>query len=182
MKRILIILSAVLISFSCDEKSLENTYNKQESSIESFIQGQYGDYPVHRRNGSNRITVDTVGYEMIDSLGLADTLEFGDSLYFYYAGFVFTTRPAGLFATNNEQVAVQSKLVLDSADYSVAKILYTPGCLVEGLTNGLYGVKDKEHCIVVFSGKYGFGNQVVANVPKNSALAYEIWVEDIIKN
>ncbi len=182
MKRIIVILSAILISVACSEVSLENTYNKQESSIESYIEKQFKDYPVFRKGGSNRVTVDTTNLIVLDSLGLTDSLEFGDSLYFYYAGYVFTTKPSFVFATNNEAVAEQAKMELDSADFSMFKILYEPGCLVEGLENGLYNVKYQEHCIVVFSGKYGFRDEVVANVPKNSALAYEIWVMDIIKN
>ncbi len=182
MKRTILILAAILISFSCSEKSLENTYNKQESSIETYINSTFGEYPVFRKDGSNRITVDTVALQQLDSLGLTDSLEYGDSIYFYYAASVFTTKPSGLFATNVEEVAKQGKLDLDSADFSVFKILYTPDCMISGLENGLYNVRYKEHCMIVFSGKYGFGDKVVANVPKNTALAYEIWVEDIIKN
>lgn len=176
MRKLLIISAAVIALASCNKKALEDTYMKQEANIETYITRQFANMPVTRRNGSNRITVDTV------NISVSDSLVYGDSLFIYYAGYIFTSQPSGIFATNVQSIAEQSKLDLDSADYSVKKILYEPNSLIMGLDNGLYGVKNGEHCIVVFSGKYGFGSEPVVNVPKNSALAYEIWVEDIIKN
>ena len=50
---------------------------------------------------------------------------------------------------------------------------------IEGLKNGLRGVRGGEHCQILFSGKYGFGNEEFGIIPANSALLYEIWVEAI---
>jgi FKBP-type peptidyl-prolyl cis-trans isomerase len=51
--------------------------------------------------------------------------------------------------------------------------------LLEGLKSGLLGVKGGEHCQILFSGKYGFGNEQFGIIPVNSALLYEIWVEAV---
>ena len=97
------------------------------------------------------------------------------------AGYVFTRSPSTLFSTNNRTVAEESGFTLSDPDYSVRKILFTKGCLVNGLENGMYGVKDGGHCIILFSAQYGFYDSYVYNIPKLSALAYEIWVDRVIK-
>lgn len=48
--------------------------------------------------------------------------------------------------------------------------------MIEGLRNGLEGVRAGEECYIVFSGKYGYGNKVHGNIPVNSALLYHIRV------
>ena len=48
--------------------------------------------------------------------------------------------------------------------------------LLEGLRNGLIGVRSGEECEIAFSGKYGFGNEIFGTIPVNSALLYKIWV------
>lgn len=171
---LLTVLPALLL-FSCnDEKEL--TIADQEAAIDSYISQNFQDYPVIRRNGSNRIKLDTT------AITLEDSLEFGDSLHFYYAGYIFTSSPTSLFSTNNEQVAQENGFEISDPDYSVKKILFTDKCMCSGLVNGLYGVREGEHCIVIFSAKYGFYDSYVYSIPKLSALAYEIWVEKVIKN
>ena len=51
--------------------------------------------------------------------------------------------------------------------------------LVEGLRNGLRGVRGGEECYILFSGKYGFGKKAFGTIPANSALAYHVWVESV---
>ena len=41
------------------------------------------------------------------------------------------------------------------------------------------GVKAGEECEIIFSGKYGFGNDSFGIIPANSALLYKIWVISI---
>ena len=119
---------------------------------------------------------------IIDSSYVADSLTFGDSLHFYYAGYVFNTSPSGLFATNVEQIANSAGLLLTDQDFAVEKVLFTEGCYIPGLVNGLYGVREGEHSLILFSAEHGFYNETVYNIPKLSALAYEVWIEKVIKN
>lgn len=170
-----ILAAAVLIS-SCSKEDKENTVADQEASIDSYITQNFQDYRVFRRNGSNRIVIDST------VLALPDSLEYGDSLHFYYAGYIFTTSPSQLFCTNSEYVAQESGYTVTDPDYSIRKTLFTSDCMVSGLVNGLYGVREGEHCVLIFSAKYGFYDDYVYNIPKLSALAYEIWVERVIKN
>lgn len=169
-------IAACFLPAACANQEKELTIADQEAAIDSYINQNFKDYPIVRRNGSNRITVDTtIIYSNEDSL------VFGDSLYFYYAGYTFNNSPTSLFSTNNEAVAEQNGFVTTDPDYSVKKIPFTDGCMISGLVNGLYGVREGGHYIIVFSAKYGFYDTYVYTIPKMSALAYEIWVDKVIK-
>lgn len=167
--------AAVIIS-SCTREDKENTIADQEAAIDSYISQNFPDNRIFRRNGSNRIVIDST------VLALPDSLEYGDSLYFYYAGYIFTSSPSQLFSTNSEYVAQESGYSVTDPDFSIRKTLFTEDCMISGLVNGLYGVREGEHCILIFSAKYGFYDNYVYNIPKLSALAYEIWVDRVIKN
>lgn len=176
MKKILAILSCFLCFASCSKDDKALTIANQEAAIDSYISGTLGAYPVVRNNGSNRVIVDSA------DISVTDSLEYGDSLHFYYAGYVFNSSPSTLFATNVEEVASQSQFEVTDPDFSVKKTIYEKGALIPGLENGLAGVKEGEHCIILFSAQYGFYNDAVYNIPKLSALAFEIWIDRVIKN
>jgi FKBP-type peptidyl-prolyl cis-trans isomerase len=59
------------------------------------------------------------------------------------------------------------------------EINITDSELIEGLRNGLMGVKAGEECEILFSGKYGFGNKTFGMIPAKSALLYKIWVVSV---
>lgn len=166
---LLFIMSVTLLSCSSDK---EATIINQESSIDTYITRTFPDSLVIRNNGSNRVVMS----RNTD----ADSLSFGDSLYFYYAGYVFTSAPSSLFATNIEELG--TKFAITNPDYSPMKILFTENCMVPGLVNGLYGTREGEHSIIIFSAKYGFYNDIVYNIPKLSALLYEVFIWKVIKN
>ena len=66
-----ILAAAVLIS-SCSKEDKENTVADQEASIDSYITQNFQGYRIFRRNGSNRIVIDST------VLALPDSLEYGD--------------------------------------------------------------------------------------------------------
>ena len=179
MSRQIHIMIAALVTlagaFSCANEDKKLTIADQEAAIDSYITQNYANNTVVRRNGSNRVILDST------SVNIPDSLMYGDSLYFYYAGYIFTNSPSRLFSTNNYDVAEESGFVISNRDYSVRKILYNKGCMVNGLENGMYGVKDGGHYLILFSAQYGFYDSYVYNIPKLSALAYEIWVDRVIK-
>lgn len=67
----------------------------------------------------------------------------------------------------------------DKDAFKIETINLREQSIAEGLRNGLIGVKGGEECIILFSGKYGFGNNNLGTIPANSALAWHIWVESI---
>ncbi len=175
MRRLILLLAIpFLMSVSCTKQDRELTIIDQESKIDSYLSSYFKDSTIVRRNGSNKV--------IIQKGPGTDSLYYGDSLYYYYAGYIFTSSPSSLFATNNEAVATESDFVLTNPNYNVEKILFSEKALIPGLVNGLYGSTTGEHSIIVFSAKYGYYNTRVYNIPKLSALIYEIWVQKVIKN
>ena len=169
--------TALLILTSCKAQSLETTYSSQEDRIDSFIENLVSDGTALRvvhNAGSNRIVLQE---------GSGDELAAGGQVSFYYAGYTFsgsTPSSGSLFATNREEVAVESGWEISGADYQIETLTLDDGAhLVEGLRKGLEGVRGGEICYIVFSGKYGFGDLNIGSIDKNSALIYQIWVESL---
>ena len=48
--------------------------------------------------------------------------------------------------------------------------------MLEGLRDGLVGVRAGEECEILFTAKYGYGNKTFGIIPVNSALLYKISV------
>lgn len=192
-------LGAILIFavWGCTKESIMNTYNKQEKAIETYLEkkryvkrtGQVEKLDpetntmikvdtawtdtlrVERRNGSSRLVL-TEGAENSPTLGEKGTVSL------YYAAYLFSSdiRSSNMFATNHEESAIEAKWSSDLYDASLITINLNEEKLTEGLKNGLIGVRSGEICEILFSGQYGFGEKAVGIVPKNSALAYKIWV------
>ena len=81
-----------------------------------------------------------------------------------------------MFITNHEATANQSGWNLTDADYQVYEINLGSAELLQGLKDGLVGVKAGEECEILFSGKHAFGNMPFGTIPANSALLFKIWV------
>ena len=124
MKRFLVILS-VLCFFACST-DVELALIGQEEKIDAYIsKTNFNDSSVVFRNkGVNRVslgfvhdvvekTKDTIIYgvttqiKYYEDVPIKDTvyIDYGDSIYIYYAGYVFTSSPSTLFATNVKEVA-----------------------------------------------------------------------------
>lgn len=173
----LILTIVLFILFSCGKEDKRLTIAKQEEQIEAYITRNFADYPIIRRNGSNRITVNPD-----DISNTTDSLEYGDTLEFYYAGYIFTSSPSTIFATNVKEIAEQSGFSTTNPDYSVKKLTYNKNYIISGLENGLCGVKEGEHCIILFSAQHGFYDDAVYGIPPLSALAFEIWIDRLKKH
>ena len=169
----------ILILFcllSCSKAKLETTYTTQEKEIDNFITTQLESHPefiISRNNGANRLTI-------LEGSG-SDIQKKGNNIKFHYAGYVFTNsiNTSNLFSTNHQETAQEALWEIDDIDYSAKVLKLTDENFVPGLLNGLIGVKAGEECFIIFSGKYGFGKKPLNKIPKNSALAYKIWVEEV---
>ena len=198
MKIRTILLAALSIAaVSCMKDKLETTYSKQETQIDASITKNM---VVKRDSTKMEVTPntedptkndttytkvqweDTLSVEynkgaarLIKKEGTGDRLNEKGAVSFHYAGYVFTSQPTTLFATNDEQTAKGENFTLTDAEYGLFEADMTDVQLVEGLRNGLLGVRTGEECEIIFSGKYGFGNEVFGTIPVNSALLYKIW-------
>lgn len=170
-------LAAAAAVLSCTSESIKSTYAGQESRIETFIQNQLNtvenSYVVSNR-GSERIVL-----VQGDGDGLAED----GTVSFRYAGYVFTSgslNASNLFATNDEQTAEAAGWSIDIENpYEPVTARLSESGFVEGLKNGLLGVMTGEECIILFSGKYGFGGKALGTIPANAAIAYRIRVESV---
>lgn len=156
----------------CVKEKLNEAYNKQEEKIDSYISSQMSkDSTLTYTNnkGSNRLT---------RVQGSGEALESHGTISFYYAGYTFNGgySSSGLFCTNHEQTANDSRWNLTDGDFSLLTINLKETDLLEGLRLGLEGVRTGEECEIIFSGRYAFGNSPYGIIPANNSLLYKIWV------
>ena len=197
MKRFLIILST-LVYFACSN-DVKLTLISQEEKIDTYLaNNKFNDTSqVIRNKGVNRLYLGFVhDYIITDTIisgrdttyitqevPIKDTvyIDYGDSIYISYAGYVFTSAPSSLFATNVAEVASKAGWDMSKVDTTSKGILFEEGALIPGLEYGLHNAREKEHCLILFSAEYGFGNIKMYNIPKLSALSYEIIVDKVVK-
>ena len=164
-----------ILAVSCEKK--ETTFDKQESNIQSIVTSltkANADAVTDYNNGSVRVTV-------VHGEGAA--LQEGGAVSLYYAGYYISganLSSSNLFATNYDTFANSARWkVTDSTAFDIKTISLAKDDIVEGLKNGLIGVKGGDECYILFSGKHGFGKQKIANIPSNSALAYHLWIKSV---
>ena len=175
------VTSICLLAASCVKEQLEVTYNKQETQIEKYItqnmtirndEGGTDTLRVVRNGGSNRlVTVE----------GTGDELKEGSHVGFWYAGYVFNgnVSASNMFTTNHMATAEQAGWDLTDPEYVLMEINISEAKLLDGLRKGLMGVRAGEECEILFTGKYGFGNDTFGMIPAKSALLYKIWVVSV---
>lgn len=170
MKRIIYIFIVLAALSACTKEDRKNQLVQQEEAIDRYI-SSLKDVRIARNGGSNRLVY-------TEGTG-ANSLALGDSVKFYYAGYIFSNGKGTLFATNDSTIAVDNGF---SAGIGIQERRLSPDDMIDGLAYGLVGAKPGEMCEVVFSAKYGYDNDMVYNVPKMSPLIFEVWVEGIVKN
>ncbi len=171
-----IILAAGLLVCSCAKASREETYNNQETRIDTFISN------LTESDDSVRVVHNSGSHRVVLTEGEGEELEAGGNIAFYYAGYIFSSTSitsSNLFTTNNQDVASAAGWELAEEDALPLTVQLDADDFLEGLYNGLLGVKTGEECYILFSGKYGFGKKQFGIVPANSALCYQIWVDSI---
>ena len=169
--KIFILLIVAMAAGSCVKEKLETVYSKQDTQIDAYMT---------KARVSGEDTLDVVynkgAVRLIKTEGTGPALDEGGAVSFYYAGYVFTSNPSSLFATNHQETAAGAGFILTDEDYHIFEADMRNTDMLEGLRNGLIGVKSGEVCEIAFSGKYGFGDEVFGTIPVNSALLYKIWV------
>jgi FKBP-type peptidyl-prolyl cis-trans isomerase len=176
---------------SCIKEKLETTYKKQESQIDSYLSKSNTakrDSTIVYEDGTTKDTTWTENLEIVYNKGAArlitkkgtgPQLSEDGAVSFYYAGYVFkgsAPSPATLFATNHQTTAETSRFEVTDADYSLFEVNMAETEILEGLRDGLVGVRSGEECEILFTAKYGYGNRTFGIIPANSALLYRIWV------
>lgn len=196
--KIILLIVVCLAAGSCVKDKLETIYSKQDTQIDTYmakarvvkrdsIQIEITPNPDDpSKNDTTKVKVEwedslDVVYNkgavrLIKKEGTGPGLEAGGAVSFYYAGYVFTSSPSSLFATNHQETATGAGFTLTDGDYQIYEADMRNADMIEGLRNGLTGVKSGEECEIAFSGKYGFGDEIFGTIPVNSALLFKIWV------
>ena len=181
MRKHILIPLAILLLNGCTKQAIQATYDKQEETIDKLVESL-----VSKDEGATVEYLDgAVRIRFSDSTSTdSDTpLEKGGKVSFYYGGFTVTSTSlsySNMFATNLQQLATSAGWKdVDESIFQEETVTVGKGELVPGLEKGLIGVKKGDDCIIVFSGKYGWGNHARGTVPARSALAYQIWVTDV---
>jgi FKBP-type peptidyl-prolyl cis-trans isomerase len=161
------------------KEKLELTYTNQEAKIDQYINSNK--YTDSSKTDSLRVVYNGGSTRLVLTEGTGEELNAKGTAAIYYAGYTFngSKSKANLFITNHEDTAKDAGWTLTDENFDVFMIKMGETQLLEGLKSGLLGVKGGEHCQILFSGKYGFGNEQFGIIPVNSALLYEIWVEAI---
>ena len=185
MKRSSILLTAALAAgliAGCAKQSVQSTYDKQETYIAGFVTAQTRadtTATVTYKDGTVRIVLhDTLVREGL----LADTLSYGGTVSFYYAGYTLTGTSisnANLFATNHKTTADAAGWKLSDTTAFRIETLTLDDTLIQGLQSGLEGVRSQDECYILFSGKYAYGSGKQGTIPARSALVYHIWVNSL---
>lgn len=204
-------LLVILALGACTKSKLEQTYNSQESKIDSYLTSNRIVKRSISRTDTLGFTLDTTALDngtiqidtswitekidtswtdtlnvvrsgganrLVTKEGEGEELQGNGFVSFYYAGYMFTGSfsSGNLFVTNHQATAEQAGWNLTDADYQIYEINLGDTKLLQGLKDGLLGVKAGEECEILFTGKYGFGNEKFGIIPANSALLYKIWV------
>ena len=153
---LLLALAAGLLP-ACNKEAVQLAYDKQETNIASFVEAQLKadkTAKVTYKDGVVRVVLhDTLQREGL----LADTLQTGGTVSFYYAGYVLknaSVSNANLFTTNHKKTADAAGWRLSDTTAFHIRTLTLDDQLLEGLRRGLEG-------------------------PARSALVYHLWVNSI---
>ena len=174
--RLLIPLLTLAAVLSCTKQQVQASYDKQETMIDNFVTAQLkteGTYAVYNKGSVRLVTVKGEG---------ADSLAADGVVSYYYALYRLTSSPinsSNLISTNNAEIAGSSWSLSDESAFDIITAKLDEAGYIEGLRNGLAGVRDGQECYILFSGQYGFGDRIHGTIPANSGLVYHIWVSSI---
>lgn len=184
MRKLALISASILLGAAltgCTKQAIQLTYDKQEANIEKVVESvlkQDENATVEYPDGVVRVRLSASTSTESDI-----QLEKGGTVSFYYGGYTLPSTSistSNLFATNLKELAEASGWSnLDESGFEVEKVVIGKGELVPGLEKGLVGVRKGDNILILFSGKYGWGNKPRGMVPARSALAWQIWVEDV---
>lgn len=196
--KIFAVLALCIATSACVKEKLETIYSKQETQIDAYLTKnmavtrdsiQLIITPNPSNPEINDTTKKTVKWNdtldvvynkgsvrMIKNEGTGEKLSETGAVSFYYAGYVFTSSPSTLFATNHQETAENAKFTVSDPNYEIFEADMRDTQFLEGVRNGLIGVRAGEECEILFSGKYAFGSDVFGIIPANSALLFKIWV------
>lgn len=181
MKKITLIFVSLMFVCACSKEAQELAYANQDKQIETYINA------VLKADETAKVVYNDGVARVIahgSEEGEGEALNSRGTVTFEYAAYDFSKSSlsaSSFISTNRAELA-------NSLGFSVSdKTLFKPVTLdlsgdtmLEGLRLGLAGVKKNQVATILFSGKYGFGDTYNGTVKRNSPLAYQVWILDIL--
>lgn len=173
-------VAATLFS-SCSKEETKTIWSNQEELIDRFVSSELGKDATRycvSNHGAQRIVLNSS--ELVQE---KDSLASDGTVSFRFAGYTFKGSISinNLFATNDKELAENAGWtpLSDESAFELMTMKLDDSSLIDGLRNGLEGVKKGEECYILFSSRYGYGKKGMGNIPGNTALIYHILVSDI---
>ena len=166
-------LLMLVIAAACKKEERELMFANQETKIETFVNKCLTD------SSATRVEYNGGAVRLVLTEGSDVDLNARGRVTFLYAGYDFTggsISQTNMFATNNPDLSWN---VSDSTVFQPVTVDMSESSLMEGLQNGLIGVKAGEECYVLFSGKYGLGKNKIGTIPANAPLAFHLWIQSV---
>ena len=102
----MVLLAGLLFTLlSCTKEDRKLTLIQQEEAIDQFVQSLAKDTVLYQKGVVRAVLEPGI------SVDPADTLAAGDTIYFYYAGYIFSRGKGELFHTNSLAVADRKSVV-----------------------------------------------------------------------
>lgn len=179
MRRLLLAAALTLTLVSCEKQLLQTTYDKQTTTIESFVSARLKadeTATLTRTGGAYRVTMNDTLDPARDSLNYGGTVTFDYALYTLSGSSVSASN---LVATSNADIASAAGWTLsDESQFGpVTKTLDSN--MLEGLRDGLFGVQPDDEAYILFTGKYAYGKTQQGAIPSLSGLVYHVWIKSI---
>jgi len=160
-------------SVSCSDKTEQKTLDEEIKQIDTYVSSFSSSGKTVVKNG--------LAVRIILKEGGGDSVENGDSLYFKYAGYIFSNGLGTIFDTNLDSLSSKFGIDVYNRGFDAGHVVLKRGELLDGLVKGLTGAKEGEYSYVVFPSSLGFGNVKVGVVPAMSPLIFEIWIKNVVK-
>lgn len=181
MRKTTLIFVFILALCACSKEAREIAYANQARQIETYINNALKadeTAKVVYNNGVARLIAH--GSEEGEGEGLNSR----GTVTFEYAAYDFSNSSIAastLISTNRKELAKSSGFsVSDTALFKPVTLDLSRDNMIDGLRLGLAGVKKNQVSTILFSGKYGFGDTYNGTVKRNSPLAYQLWILDIL--
>ena len=166
------ILIALTICFSigCSKSENDERLEKDNALIERELKSKKINFTKH-----NNV------YHAIQKKGYGYMVAPGDSVAFWYVGYIFG-QGNFIFDTNVPEIALKAGLDTSVISFDPIVVIAGDNKLIEGIGRGLMQCREKEFASIYFSSILGFGGHSVGPVPAWSPLGYDILIFSVINN
>lgn len=166
------------VLFSCSKEEEKSAFAAQEKRINAFVEDSLNAHPEYKVIKNKHIT------KLIVKEGIGEPANGKSEIAIFYIAYTFPSKAPSLnnlLSTNIKEIAERANWTIeqDENTFGVKTIIPDKDELVQGLKEGLEGVKEGEECYILFSGKYGYGSNKIGIIPTCSALMYHIFVEAV---